>query len=140
MNNKLEKFEAVATSVGALFRYQEDDEGEPMIDARLGKLIEVGSAALSKSLRMSFLGGLSGQARVEKGLKGAIALDVVENKMPLINLVGDFMGINTKQYITKHPEALAQIYSMIPPGMLKGFNLGNDGGSNPGSREGVGYG
>jgi len=139
MNQKLKSFEGVAESVGALFRYQEDEEGNPMMDARLGKMMKAFSSELSTSLRMSFLGGLSGQARLDKGLKGAIAADIVEEKMPLLNLVGDFMGINTKQYITKHPEALAQVYQMAAP-FLKQF--GRNDGLNPGSstREGAGYG
>jgi len=132
MNNKLGKFEGLADSAGAFLRYEESEEGEPLLDARLVKIIGVGAGALAKSLKMSLLGGLSGQARLEKGLKGAIAQDVVENKMPIINLIGDAMGINTKQYIAKHPDAMGQILQMAGP-YLKNLNIGqkNDGGAAP---------
>lgn len=140
MNKKLSKFEGLADSAGALLRYEESEDGEPMIDARLGKMITFGAATMAKSLKMSLLGGLSGQARLEKGLKGAIAQDVVDNKMPIINLIGDFMGINTKQYIAKHPEALAQVMQMAGP-YMKNLNLGgNNGASSAPGTEGVGYG
>ena len=141
MNKKLGTFEGLAGSVGQLLRYKESEEGEPLLDARLVKMIGVGAGAVAKSLKMSLLGGLSGQARLEKGLKGAIAQDVVDNKMPIINLAGDLFGFNTKKYIGKHPEALAQILQMARP-LLGNLNLGGVVGSSPASRgnDGVGYG
>ena len=59
--------------------------------------------------------------------------------MPMVNLIGDFLGFNTKKYIGKHPEAMMQLGSMIAP-MLGNIKLGA--GSNPASRgnDGVGYG
>lgn len=142
MNSKLEVFEELADSVGSLFRYEEDSEGKPMIDARLNKIIGTFSSALSsdmaQSLKMSLLGSLSGPARLDKGLKGAMAQDIVEEKMPMVNLIGDFLGFNTKKYIGKHPEAMMQLGSMIAP-MLGNIKLGA--GSNPRSgNDGVGYG
>jgi len=142
MNSKLELFEELADSVGSLFRYEEDSEGKPMIDARLSKIIGTFSSALSsdmaRSLKMSLLGSLSGPARLDKGLKGAIAQDIVEKKMPMINAIGDFLGFNTKKYIGKHPEAMMQLGSLIAP-MLGNIKLG--GSSNPRSgNDGVGYG
>lgn len=139
MNSKLELFEELANSVGSLFRYEEDSEGKPMIDARLSKIIGTFSSGIAQSLKMSMLGSLSGPARLDKGLKGAMALDVVEEKMPLINLVGDFMGINTKKYIAKHPEALAQLVGMAGP-YLKNLKLGGVTSSTPQGNNGVGYG
>jgi len=129
MNGKLELFEDLADSVGSLFRYEEDSEGKPMIDARLGKMITMFSGAMAQSIKMSVLGSLSGPARLEKGLKGAIAQDIVEEKMPMVNLIGDFLGINTKKYIGKHPEAMMQLGQMLAP-MLKNVKLGqpNNGG------------
>ena len=130
MNNKLGKFEDLADSVGSFLRYEEDEEGKPLIDARLQKILTVGSSALAQSLKMSLLGSLSGPARLEKGLKGAIAQDIVEEKMPMVNLIGDFLGFNTKKYIGKHPEAMMQLGQMLAP-MLGKIKLGqpNDGGS-----------
>jgi len=129
MNSKLELFEELAASVGGLFRYEEDSEGKPLIDARLGKIIGAFSSGIAQSLKMSLLGSLSGPARLDKGLKGAMAQDIVEEKMPMLGLVGDFLGFNTKKYIGKHPEAMLQLGQMLAP-MLGKFKLG--GGSNPG--------
>ena len=139
MNNKLDMFEEIGESVGQLFRYEEDEEGKPLIDARLGKMISMFSSSLASSLKMSVLGSLSGPARLEKGLKGAIASDIVDQQMPMVNLIGEFMGINTKKYISKHPEAMMQLGGMLAP-MLQNIKIG--GGSNPMSRgnDGVGYG
>jgi len=139
MNKKLEVFEEIADSVGGFFRYEEDSEGKPMIDARLGKIIGVFSSSLASSLKMSLLGSLSGPARLDKGLKGAMAQDIVEQKMPMVNLIGDFLGFNTKKYIGKHPEAMMQLGGMLAP-MLGNLKIG--GASNPMSRgnDGVGYG
>jgi len=138
MNSKLELFEELAASVGGLFRYEEDSEGKPLIDARLGKIIGTFSSGIAQSLKMSLLGSLSGPARLDKGLKGAMAQDIVEQKMPMVNLIGDFLGFNTKKYIGKHPEAMMQLGSMIAP-MLGNIKLG--GSSNPRSgNDGVGYG
>lgn len=119
MNSKLEAFEEIAESVGSLFRYEEDSEGKPMIDARLGKMITMLGAGLAQSLKMSVLGSLSGPARLDKGLKGAMAQDIVEQKMPMVNLIGDFLGINTKKYIGKHPEAMMQLGNMLAPTLAK---------------------
>lgn len=137
MNQKLETFEELGQSVGAMFRYEEDDDGNPLVDARLSKMIGMFSSAMARSLKMSMLAGLSGQARLEKGLKGAIASDVVENKMPILNLIGDFMGINTKQYVAKHPDAMMQLAAQFMP-MLQKARLGA--GSNRAGNDGVGYG
>ena len=137
MNSKLEVFEEIAASVGSLFRYEEDSEGKPLIDARLGKIISSFSSGIAQSLKMSLLGSLSGPARLDKGLKGAMAQDIVEEKMPMVNLIGDFLGFNTKKYIGKHPEAMMQLGSMLAP-MLGNIKLGA--GSNPRSgNDGVGY-
>jgi len=139
MNNKLETFEEIAESVGGLFRYEEDEEGKPLIDARLSKMITVLGSSVSQSLKMSLLGSLSGPARLDKGLKGAMAQDIVEQQMPMVNLIGDIFGINTKKYIGKHPEAMIQLGKIAAP-MLGNLNIG--GGSNPVNRgnDGVGYG
>ena len=137
-NKKLESYEGLAdkvSSVADLFRYEEDPETkEAMIDPRLLKLIRIGSSGIALSLKNSLLGSLSGQARLDKGLKGAIAKDVIEEKMPLLELAGDFLGFNTKKYIAKNPDAMMQLVQMFAP-MLKNMKIPgqqrNDGGGVP---------
>ena len=128
MNKKLETFEVLAETAGEFLRYEEDEEGNPMLDARLAKMIKLFSSAMATSLKMSTLGALSGPARLDKGLKGAMAVDVVENKMPIINLLGDVFGINTKKYIQKHPDALLQLATKFMPGMIQQNNPGQSSG------------
>jgi len=118
-NRKLKKFESLADSVGQLFRYEEDEDGNPLLDARLVKILEALGSSLSKSLKFSFLGSLSGQARLEKGLKSAMTQDLIDNQMPILNLIGDFLGINTKKYIAKHPEAFMQLAQQFLPMIMK---------------------
>lgn len=135
MNRKLGQYEPIIQDFAALFRYEEDENGAPQIDVRLTKIAEAFSGGIAKSLQMSVMGQLSGNARLEKGLKGAITKDVIDEKMPIINLVGDFMGINTKKYITKHPDAMAQIMRMFGP-QIQQFMQGR--GNNGGQRGGGG--
>ena len=136
MNKKLETFEELGQNVGQLFRYEEDEEGQPLLDARIGKMITLFSSSVAKSLKMSMLGSLSGPARLEKGLKGAIASDVVQKQMPILGLIGDVMGINTQKYVSKHPDALMQLAARFAP-QLANLKLG----SNPThGNDGVGYG
>ena len=118
-NRKLKKFESLADSVGQLFRYEEDENGNPLLDARLVKVLEALGSSLAKSMKFSFLGSLSGQARLEKGLKSALTQDLIDNQMPILNLLGDFLGINTKKYIAKHPEAFMQLAQQFFPMIMK---------------------
>ena len=123
-----------------MLRYEEDEEGNPLLDARVVKIIEALGSSLAKSLKFSLLGSISGQARLEKGLKGALAQDIVEQNMPILNLVGDFLGINTKKYIAKHPEAFLQLMQQFAPMLMKmRLNQGNSGGSYPNPYEGGMY-
>lgn len=135
-NKKLKKFEDLADNVGQLFRYEEGEDGEVLLDARLGKMMSAFSSGIAQSLKMSMLQGLSVQSKLDKGLKGAIASDVVENQMPMISLIGDVLGINTKKYIANHPDALMQLAPMIQAFM------GKIGQNNPGNSSGgnIGYG
>jgi len=118
-NRKLKKFESLADSVGQFFRYEEDENGNPLLDARLVKILEALGSSLAKSMKFSFLGSLSGQARLEKGLKSALTQDLIDNQMPILNLLGDFLGINTKKYIAKHPEAFMQLAQQFLPMIMK---------------------
>ena len=137
-NRKLESYEGLAdkvSSVADLFRYEEDPETkEAMVDPRLLKLIRIGASGIAESVKMSFMGQLSGPARLDKGLKGAIAKDVIEEKMPLLEMAGDFLGFNTKKYIAKHPDAVMQLVQMFGPTLAKMKMPGqerNDGGGVP---------
>jgi len=116
---QLKKFESLADSVGQFFRYEEDENGQPLLDARLVKILEALGSSLAKSMKFSFLGSLSGQARLEKGLKSALTQDLIDNQMPILNLLGDFLGINTKKYIAKHPEAFMQLAQQFLPLIMK---------------------
>jgi len=104
---------------------QKDQEGQVIMREDLAMVIDAFGSRIAKSLKMSLLQGMGAQAKIEKGLKGAIAQDVIENKMPLLNLAGDILGFNTKQYISKHPDALGQIFQLVAPLMQgQGINLG----------------
>lgn len=131
-DRKFRRFDALADNVSNLLRYEEDAEGNVLLDARIGKMIGALSAGMAKSFKMSMLQGLSVNAKLEKGLKGAIAQDVVDNKMPILNLIGDVMGFNTKQWIAKHPEALGQLAPML------GKFMGGLGGAHPRNNPGQG--
>jgi len=105
---------------------KKNEEGEIIMDERLVMAIDAVGSRMAQSAKMSLLQGMGAQAKIEKGLQGAIASDIVENKMPIINLLGEFMGFNVKQYISKHPQALGQLLQMAGP-YLKQLNLGNNG-------------
>lgn len=108
------------------------EDGEIIMREDLAMVIDGFGSRIAKSLKMSFLQGLGAQSKIEKGLKGAMAQDIVENKLPLLNLAGDILGFNTKQYISKHPEALGQIIKLAAP-LLQGGNLGAIMGQRPGA-------
>jgi hypothetical protein len=118
------------------------EDGETIIREDVASLIDAFGSRMAQGIKMSFLQGLGAQAKIEKGLKGAMAQDIVENKMPLLNLAGDILGFNTKQYIAKHPDALGQLLQLAGPYL---GNLGALKGSNPvmnpsHGNDGVGYG
>lgn len=110
---------------------QSGEGGETIIREDVALLIDAFGSRVSKSFRMNFLQGLGANAKIEKGLKSAITQDIIEEKMPIINLIGEFMGINTKQYIAKHPEAIAQLGQIAAP-YLKEMNLQSQNNSNGG--------
>jgi hypothetical protein len=124
-------YKPLAENIASLLRYEESEDGQPLLDVRLVKMVDALSSGIAKSLKMSFLGGLSGNARLEKGLKGAIAQDVIEKKAPIINLVGDFLGFNTQKYVAKHPDALISLVQRFAP-QLSQLSLG---GTNPASKK-----
>lgn len=99
--------------------FEEGEDGQLLVDERLSKVIDAFGSRMAKSLKMSFLQGLGAEAKISKGLKGAVAQDIVDNKFPLFNLIGDAMGFNTKQYVAKHPEAIGQLLGLIAPALGK---------------------
>lgn len=99
----------ITESLPSLDDFVFEENGQWVMDARLGKLIDAFGSRIATSLKMSLLQGLGAQSKITKGVKGAMAADIIENKMPILNLVGDVLGFNTKQYISKHPEAIAQL-------------------------------
>jgi len=105
---------------------EEDGKRVVHMDERIVLAIDTFGSRMAQSLRMSFLQGLGADAKLEKGLEGAMALDIVENKMPLLNLAGDIFGFNTKKYIAKNPRALGQLLKLAAP-YLQNFNLGSMG-------------
>jgi hypothetical protein len=109
------------------------EDGETIIREDVASLIDAFGSRMAQGIKMSFLQGLGAQAKVEKGLKGALAQDIVENKMPLLNLAGDILGFNTKQYIAKHPDALGQLLQLAGP-YLGNLNLGGHPPGAPPSR------
>lgn len=123
---KFRRYDSLVDNFTDLLRYEEDSEGNVLLDSRVTGMINALSSNMAKSLKMSFLQGLSVQSKLDKGLKNAITSDAINKQMPLLGLVGDFLGINTQEYITSHPEALMQLAPM-----LKGFMRprGNDDGS-----------
>ena len=137
---RFRKYDSLANSVSQLFRYEEDEDGNPLLDARLVKIIEALGSSVAKSLKFSLLGSISGQARLEKGLKSALTQDIIDQNMPILNLIGDFLGINTKKYIAKHPEAFIQLLQHFGPMLMKmRLSQGNAGGSYPNPYEGGMY-
>lgn len=131
---RFRRFDTLLDSASQLLRFEEDENGNVLVDARVAKLVEQFGSAIAKSLKMSFLGSLSGQARLEKGLKSAVAADLIEQRAPLLNLIGDFLGINTKKYIMKHPEAFLQLAQQFAPFLAKkgGFAPQNNSGGELG--------
>jgi len=105
-----------------------NEGGEVMMDERLVMFVDAFGSRIAQSLKMGFLQNLGAQAKIEKGLAGALAQDVVEEKLPLLELAGDFLGFNTKKYIAEHPQALGQLAQLAGPyiGMLPGSKR-NDG-------------
>ena len=93
----------------------QDDAGEWHVEERLAKVFDLVGSRMAQSIRMSFLQGLGAQRKIEKGLKGALAKDIVEKKMPLLNLAGEFLGFNTQEYLGKHPEAIGQLLQLAGP-------------------------
>lgn len=106
------------------FKIEEvDGKRQIAMDERIVMFIDAFGTRVAQSLKMSFLQGMGVDAKLSKGLKTAMTQDILEEKMPLLNLgldvAGDMTGYNVKKYITKNPEAIGQLFSMIAPGIAK---------------------
>ena len=112
-----------------------DEEGHIVMDERIVAVIDAVGSRLFQAGKMSMLQGLSVDSKKLKGIKAAMAQDVIEEKMPLLEIAGDFMGVNTKAYIKKYPDAIFQLAN-IPAvqKFLVNFGAGSNPANNPGNR------
>ena len=135
----MNRFENLIPDLDSFVTFNED--GSVNMDPRIVAVIDGVGSRMFQSAKMSMLGGLSGDARLEKGLKGAIAQDIIEEKFPLLDaatgILKDFTGYNVKKYITKNPEAAMQLIGMA---QKNGINLdglmGNNGAQGPSQSRG----
>jgi len=93
-----------------------NEDGSIDMDNRLQAIVSGVGQTMMQSFKMSAMQGLSVNSKLEKGLKGAIAQDIIEEKLPLLDagagLLKEFTGYNVKKYIAKNPDALMQLISM----------------------------
>lgn len=131
VEKRLQKYDEAVDTVTEFFAIDTDEKGQIQCSRKLGLLLSGTGQAIAKSVKMSFLGELSGKARLDKGLKGALAKDVIDQKFPALNLISEFLGENTKKYISKNPDGVLQLLNlaapMITPMLQKGFNGGQTG-------------
>ena len=115
-----------------------DQEGNIVVDERIVHVVDLLGSRLFQSAKMSALQGLSVDSKTEKGLLGALGLDIVEDKLPLLEAAGDYLGFNTKAYIKKNPKAIFQLIGLAKK-YGGGFGLdslfgGQNRQNNPGNR------
>jgi len=104
-----------------------NEDGTIDMDQRLAAIVTGIGQTMMQSFKMSALQGLSAQSKLEKGLKGAFAKDIIDNKMPILNMAGDLFGFNVKQYVAKNPDALMQLLGMPQVQGLLGRFMNNNG-------------
>ena len=128
------RIEKMIPSLDDIVRVNEDKTID--MDPRLQAIVQGVGQTMMQSFKMSALQGLSVDSKLQKGLKGAMAQDIVEEKLPLLQAAGDFLGFNTKAYIKKNPDALFQLVQIPAVRNFIGGFLGNNGalGSNSGNR------
>ena len=136
---KMNRFEKMIPELDSFVTFNED--GSVNMDPRIVAVIDGVGSRIAQSAKMSMLGGLSGDARLEKGLKGAITQDIIEEKFPLLDagagVLADITGYNVKKYITKNPEALMQLIGMAQKnGINLGAFMGNNGAQGPSQSSG----
>ena len=134
MNRYNSTFDSLKNLVGR------DEEGHLVMDERLVKVIDAVGSRMFQSAKMSMLQGLSVDAKLDKGLEEALAKDIIEDKLPLLDagagLLKEFTGYNVKKYIAKNPRALIQLLGNPQvQGFLKNFAGGGIlQSNNPGNR------
>jgi len=96
---------------------RENEKGEPtvFIEPRtaliLDSLTKRFGQTIFQSSKMSGLQSLGASSKLEKGLKGAFAKDIIDQKVPWLSLLDHFAGINVKSYIAKNPDAALNLLS-----------------------------
>ena len=131
MNRYNQRFDSLSNLIG------KDEEGHIVMDERIVAVIDAVGSRLFQSAKMSMLQGMSVDSKLQKGLKGALAQDIVEEKLPLLQAAGDFLGFNTKAYIKKNPDALFQLMQIPAVQKLAAQFMGGSGlnpPNNPGNR------
>lgn len=104
---KLNRFENHIPEIDDYITVHED--GTVEMDKRLMGILQAVGQTLFQSAKFSMMQGLSAQKKLDTGLKSAFAKDIVDNKMPALNLLGDVIGYNVKAYVAKNPDAFFQI-------------------------------
>jgi len=120
---------------------KEGEGGEIIIRGDLDMLLKAVGSHMAASLKAGVMGMLSGQARLDKGLKGAFVESAVQNQMPLLALAGEIFGIPVEKYLKKHPEAIMQLAPLAQKfmgGSKGGFDINSlmRGGMPPSERHG----
>ena len=133
----MNRYNRVFTNLGQYI--SKDEEGHIVMDERIVAVIDAVGSRLFQSAKMSMLQGLSVNAKLDKGLEEALAKDIIEDKLPLLDagagLLKDFTGYNVKKYITKNPRALVQLLGNPQiQSFLKNFGGDDLAPNNPGNR------
>ena len=130
MNKYNRVFENLGNYIG------KDEQGNVVMDERIVAVIDAVGSRLFQAGKMSMLQGLSVDSKKLKGIKSAMAQDVIEEKMPLLEIAGDFMGVNTKAYIKKYPDAIFQLANIpaVQKFLMKMGGAGSNPANNPGNR------
>lgn len=102
------------------FVFQED--GEWVMDARLGKLIDALGSRIAQSGKMSILQGLGADAKNVKAVDKAIGMDMMDASG--IGGILDILGLsNVKQILIKNPRSMAIVAQRIAP-FMQNLNMG----------------
>lgn len=93
------------------FQIRKNDKGEEQVfvEPKLALILDSLGSRMFQSAKMSMFQGMGVQAKLDKGLKTAFAKDIVDKKIPILSIIGDFAGINVKQYIAKNPDAFLNL-------------------------------
>lgn len=99
-----------------------EKDGEWVMDARLGKLIDALGSRIAQSGKMSILQGLGADAKNVKAVDKAIGMDMMDASG--IGGILDILGLShVKQILIKNPRSMAIVGQRIAP-FLQNMNLG----------------